>query len=267
MKRCWICSLIGIAVLCLGCVGTNKMRMPLAEIDRPLVNPKGTWSARPQLSAYITTNDSITYRGYDLRRWANPSYSITDNLALIDLPFPYFIYPGPRSTPNIQFPTIVWQLTKSPLVDTMARNKWMFALSEGTNLVFSRSILGGYGLQWKKRLGPSVWYGGGFSGTLYYYFGEETPYYSKGTKYFSNGISSGIGFQLSPKADVVSLVNIGYGAEYLNRSLKFTYWGGSGSFNFHYSFSPWFSVNYGSGLSIEKVAMSLLMNVGGEFYW
>jgi hypothetical protein len=246
MKRTWVIPFICITMLCMGCAGSKKMRVPLAEIDRPLVEPKGTWSAKPSIWVNVFAQDSIAYRNIGLGNLIFPSYSLTDNLSLPYIPFPY----------------LIWQLTKSPLLDTTARYKWQFALSGGmTGYSLLSGVSGDIRTVWKKRLSPSIWYQGGLIWRLGYI--SHKGWTLDEPSYATNGIC----FQLSPKADVVSSISIYYAGNYDYHSLTIKNLAGIGSFNFHYSFSPWVSINVGSRLDMRQGAMGMGMNVGSEFYW
>jgi hypothetical protein len=244
MKRFWTIAIPCIVMLCMGCAGPNKMRMPLAEIDRPIVDPKGTWSIKPGVSTAIAIIDTVTYRSFTIGDYDGlffyPSYSLTDNLSLPYIPFPY----------------LVWQLTKSPLVDTTARYKWQFALGAGTTGIWPDFARGKIEFLWKKRLSPAVWYEGGINSFFAYI------YYGKKMITQPPGISNMIGFQLSPKASVESSIGLVYVGGY-------NWLAGSGAFNFHYCFSQWFSLNVGSGMGFapSRKATSIDLNIGSEFYW
>jgi hypothetical protein len=244
MKQFWIIPLTCMVMLCIGCAGSKKMRMPLAEIDRPIVDPKGTWSIKPTLSRIVAAQLETAYRGTVVGNWLFPGYSLTDNLSLPFVPFPY----------------LIWQLTKSPLVDTTARYNWQFALSGGMTM-YSQiwGVSGEIQVGWKKRLSSSVWYTGrirGFSGN------DGWMGMNIGVGPFVNGF----GFQLSPKADVVASLILHFPKD-LNTppGNNFT---GTGSFVFHYTFSPWFSINVGSATSQNSNhGYQIEMSAGGEFYW
>jgi hypothetical protein len=230
------------------CAGPTKMSVPLAEIDRPIVDPKGTWSVEPAVSAFLEVRDTVTYRGISYTSLfrndvfaslmvGTASYSLTDNLSLPYIPYPY----------------LVWQLSKSPLIDTTVRYKWQFALAGGMTGLDRGYAYANIRFAWKKRLSPSAWYQGNIYEPLGYTFG-------KGITSGSPQVSNAIGFQLSPKAAVLSALALYYTG---------THSGGTGSFNFHYSFSKWFSLNVGSGIGIydDRSETEMTFNIGSEFYW
>jgi hypothetical protein len=254
MKKCWIVPLALFAMLSIGCAGGNKMRVPFAAIDRPIIDPKGTWHASPSIGGGIGVSvlaqDTFAYRGVGLSGLILPSmgYSLTDNLALS-------IYPYQKLSASL-----VWQLTKSPLIDTTVRYKWQFALSGRMQYINRDAIYSTINFICKKRLAPSVWYTGGF---------YTLQGYTAGYIGFP-AVSSGIGFQLSPKADVTPSVTL----EYAGRVLAFYHivfnkdnFIGTGSFNFHYSFSEWFSFALGTEFSISKLTTLMGATIGGTFYW
>ncbi len=225
------------------------MSVPLAEIDRPIVDPKGTWSVEPSVSGFLEVRDRVTYRGISYTSVfrndvfasllvGTASYSLTDNLSLPYIPYPY----------------LVWQLTKSPLVDTTVRYKWQFALGGGASTIDPSGAYCSLRFSWKKRLSPSAWYQGNIYEALNYSFPKGTA-----TESFPT-VSNAIGFQLSPKAAVLSALALYYTG---NHS------GGTGSFNFHYSFSNWFSLNVGSGIGIydDRNETEMIFSIGSEFYW
>jgi hypothetical protein len=246
MKRYWIIPFVCMAMLCIGCAGSKKMRMPLAEIDRSIVNPKGTWSVAPSIAAYISTSDTVTYRGIDYYRLLEPPvyYSFTNNLQLHSYPF--------------FSPTLVWQLTKSPYVDTSARYKWQVALAAGTNWFGLHNLAGNVGLHWKKRLSPSVWYAGNMVG----YWAKDS---GKRILVPGGNTSNGIGFQLSPKASVATGLGLFYAGDY--HFLIINDIGYSGNFNFQYAFSPWFSLNVDSGITGYRKVIGMNVGIGSEFFW
>jgi hypothetical protein len=240
--------LLILVVVCLGCSSANKLRVPLAEIDRPIVAPKGTWSADRGVGVYLDVRDTVSYRGIIFNdpfltysfvgALVTPaSYSLTDNLSLPCIPFPY----------------LVWQLTKSPLVDTNVRYKWQFALAGGVTNILEKLAYGNIRFAWKKRLSPSAWYQGAINEPLGYTSG-------KGIIAGSPQVSNAVGFQLSPKASVLSALALYYTGSHT---------GGTGSFNLHYSFYQWFSLNVGSGIGIynDRNETAMTFNIGSEFYW
>jgi hypothetical protein len=250
MKQYRIIPFTCIVMLCIGCAGSKKMRMPLAAIDRPIVDPKGTWSVAPSIGAYISTSDTVAYRGISYNRMLLPpvSYSFTDNLKIFS---------------NTFFsPTLVWQLTKSPLVDTSARYKWQVALSAGTSWFGIYNFSGSVGLSWKKRLSPSVWYSGDMTGYLAKEQGKRISV-KDGSTY------NGIGFQLSQKANVrtgISLYYADFYPEYYHFPTLYNV-GYSGYFTFQYVFTPWFSLDVGSGIYGYRKETGIDLSVGGQFFW
>ncbi len=246
MKKYRIIPLIGIVMLCIGCAGSKKMRMPLAEIDRPIVNPKGTWSAAPGVEASVVIQDTIAYRGISYYSLLVPpmTYSFTDNFQI--------------SSYNFLSPLLVWQLTKSPYVDSSAQYKWQFALTAGFDMFGLYNLSGVLGLRWKKRLSPSVWYEGDLKGFWRKGNGKRISVI-EGRTY------NGIGFQLSPKASVMTGIHLFYAGNY--HLLVINDIGYSGVFDFQYDFSPWFSLNVGSGISGYRNVTGMNLGIGGEFYW
>jgi hypothetical protein len=237
------------------CTGSNKLLVPNAEIDRPIVDPKGTWSIKPTIKASVAVQDSSASRSITLGNWLFPSYSLTNNLSLPFIPFPY----------------LVWQLTKSPLVDTTAIYKWQFALSGGmTGYSRVEGVSGDMQFSWKKRLSPSTWY----LGSLAPFFIGHNAW--MGAAYGIGGFGigplvNGVGFQLSPKADVITMLSLGWPPD--SHSPPRNPFSGTGSFAFHYSFSPWFAINVGAalrefesnGLFVDGTNIEL--NIGSEIYW
>jgi hypothetical protein len=253
MKQYLIIPFIVIALINNGCAGSKKMHMPLAEIDRSLVNPKGTWSVAPGVGAYISVMDTIAYRGISYFGLIQPtsSYSFTHNLQLSFAT--HFL--------GYIFPSLTWQLTKSPYVDTTMRYKWQFALNASTTIgrYMFDSFDGSIRLGWKKRLSPSVWYGGGISSDFFW----------NDFSFISCDASNKIGFQLSPKASVSSGIGLSYGHIFGENpyGYKRNSYGYSGSFDFQYAFSPWFTLRIGSGISGGQKSTSISLDAGGTFYW
>ena len=69
-------------------------RLPVREIDRPLLMPKGVWQVSPDCGGVSVAKDfSGTYRGYVSApspvTWLVSSVAVTDRVALSMLPFPY----------------------------------------------------------------------------------------------------------------------------------------------------------------------------------
>lgn len=247
MRKYCMTPFISLVVICIGCSSANKLRVPLAEIDRPIVDPKGTWSVKPSLTLSVFTQDTFASRGGNVGNLIVPrfGYSLTDNLSLPYIPFPY----------------LVWQLTKSPLVDTTERYKWQCAISGGMNGYNQLlGVTGDIQFYWKKRLFPSVWY----LGEIYCPWGDI---FHRGMWEAAQvpQVINGVGFQLSQKADVVTRLSVAYFGNYLSFTTRD--FSGVGNLTFHYSFSPWFSINFGSSLEMRKGAMGMSMNIGNEFYW
>jgi hypothetical protein len=247
MNRYWIITLVCVTMLCLGCAESRKIHMPLAEIDRPLVDPKGTWSVKPSIGTYIDAMDTTTYRGIQPTNLLLPpsAYSLTNNLSL--------------SFSSFLSPSFAWQLTKSPLIDSTERYKWQFAIAGN----ISGGMKQGYmnlSLDFKKRLGASVWSTAAITSGWFYHSRE-------GVWVKSGSVSDGIGFQLSPKADVKSSLGFSYyDSDYHVVTMKNV--SGSGYFNFHYTFSPWFSLNIGSGIYVlQSNSTEMSTSIGSEFYW
>ncbi len=247
MNRYSIITCICVIMLCLGCAESRKMHMPLAEIDRPLVDPKGTWLVEPSVKAYIDARDTVTYRGIIYINLLLPpiSYSLTNNLSL--------------SFSSYLSPSFAWQLTKSPLIDSTERYKWQFAISGNISGGMKQGQMN-LNLEFKKRLCASIWSTGAITSGWFYNFHE-------GAWVKSASVSDGIGFQLSQKADVTSFLSFSY----YNRDYHFVTIknvSGSGYFDFHYSFSPWFSLNIGSGIYVfQSTSTEMTTSIGGEFYW
>jgi hypothetical protein len=240
---------ICIAMLLAGCGSANKMRMPLAAIDRPMVDPKGTWSMSPSIETYSITSDTIAYRGFGYTNILVPpmSYSFTDNLKLF--------------SNNLFSPTLLWELTKSTYTDTSARYKWQLAVSAGLNFFWLYNYSGNFGLSWKKRLSPSVWYSGNV-------FGTWAKEHDKRMTIPEGGGGSAIGFQLSPRASVgnsISLYYSDYFGHYHFPNVNDV--GYNWYFNFQYDFSSWFSFYFGSGISGYQKQRGIESNIGGQFFW
>jgi hypothetical protein len=248
MKRYFIILFIALIMFNIGCAGSNKMRMPLVTIDRALVDPKGTWSVAPRVDKYINTTDSSAYRGMAIGYLLLPpiSYAFTDNLQL--------------TLSYLSYSALAWQLTKSPYSDTTMRNKWQFAMEAGINYRANTGLASILGLKWKKRLSPSVWYQGNLFGITL----QDSGKYLLVTNFYT---SNKIGFQLSPKACVMSGIDISYD---VHNSYAMTHGiGCGGSFDFQYAFSPWFTLDVGyqiSGYQRGRVE-DMGLGVGGKFYW
>jgi hypothetical protein len=229
-----------------GCAGWNKLTVPLAEIDRPLIDPTGTWSTSPQIGYHIISEDTITYRSVDLAGWFVASYSLTNNLSLPFIPLPY----------------LTWQLTKSALADTTRRYKWQFAVGGGITAFSQASISGRVRLDWKKRISPSVWYSGHLSDGGTDQWGP--PQLRLIYKYVE--FSNGIGFQLSSKASVATAASVTYWTEPMSHPS--IYYTGGTSLSFQYRFTPYFGINAGSVITVfQHYYTGVNTFVGTTFFW
>jgi len=249
MKRYFSIPIICMIMVCIGCTGANKMRVPMAEIDRPIVDPKGTWSSHPLINAYLIATDTVTYRGVNWVALLFPTsaYSLTNNLS-IALPS------------NSLRPTLTWQLTKSPLIDSGARYKWQIALSAdyGMNGAQANDYYGSLRIITKKLLSNSVWYSGGIY-SFYKRLNENHTIYGN--------IFNGLGFQVSEKADVVMSLGLTIPDYHKFTTREDENIAAYGNFNFHYSFVPWFGINIGSSLGTYKGSTQMEMSGSTEFYW
>jgi hypothetical protein len=173
-------------------------------------------------------------------------YSLSDNFSLPLIPFPYFC----------------WQITKSPLVDTTAKYKWQIAFSGGLS-GYNPQLGISYDMQlfWKKRLTQSLWYQGGlFDGAWLASNRIDVVEYQPAEA------SSGIGIQLSPKADIIPSLMVSYFGNQNHPTRK--YLSCTATFNFHYSFAQWASIDVGSFFEFYyRREMAAGTSIGGEFYW
>ncbi|HUI91798.1 MAG TPA: hypothetical protein VLX68_06065 [Chitinivibrionales bacterium] len=244
MEKFKFVCLVCLAMLLAGCAGGKKLQVPLAEIDRPIVNPKGTWEIIPNTSIYMSAQDTVTYRGITYQGLVVPpvEYSITNNILVQLNPLGYL--------------KVIGQLTKSPLLDTTKRYDWQFALDL---TLYYPSEWERFGIEYKKRLSPSVWNSG--------YLDCSTSYHSReGWTFLSGIVGDGFGFQLSEKADVTLGLGLSYETEFKPQFA--VYYGGDGNLNFHYSFSPWFRINVGTAIEFYKEKGSELSTAGSlEFMW
>ena len=223
----------------------ERQRVPLAEIDRAIVDPKGTWSTKPGIGFSVISEDTTSYRSFSLNNLLVASYAINDNLSLPIIPYPY----------------IIWQITKSPYADPGMRDKWQFALGAGLPNLGGRPdeyrIAGELLFIWKKRISSSIWYSGQVRGSLFY----QHP-----MRWFSESgmLSNTVGFQLSQKADVVTGFACGYGF-FAAKKERMAF--GEIPFGFHYNFSQYYSIYGGTNITANGKSTGIGVYIGNEFYW
>jgi hypothetical protein len=183
--------LFGIFLLLIPCTAAEKQLLPLRDIDRPLNDPKGTWSSRAGLDLfymYTKPNDSssMTLGSIPLASLL-PGYAFTDRLFI----------------PNVLVPNICYAVFK-PCYDSIRGFYPTFQMAIGGGIgsytFYSIQSMEMY-LAWKKPFSKYWW--------IYGNTGMRSVHHN--LHWFTSGyLLAGVGWQLTERSSLKSSAGINF---------------------------------------------------------